>query len=137
MIRKITQQHLEEAATKPVYKVVRDEDGRLKSLFVTGTKKKPCSIDFYNDITAVTLTYKPDRVISDGEYGIWCCKTLTEAYHQARWNGHGKLCRIYEVLPIGEPMEPPPSWILNDGTILYPAVIMGKEPIETIDNRGA
>ena len=135
MISKITKEHREQAREKPVYKVVSAENGKLKSLFITGTKKNPEYISWSSGkrVVAIALTYKPDRVISNGELGIWCCETPEDAREQARSNGHGRLCEIYSVLPIGEPSKN------TDGfgtpkTVLYPAIIMG-EHIETVDKR--
>lgn len=137
MIRKVTKQHLKDASTRPIYKVVREEeDGSLKSLWMVGTKKSPMLIEIDGkDVPAYTLTYKPDRVISDGRYGIWCCPTLEDAIHQADVNGSNKLCKIYEVYPIGKFIETPGTWG-RSGTVLYPAVIMGSKCIKVIDHRG-
>ena len=135
MIRKITKQHLREASEEPVYKVVMEEkNGRLRSLWVVGTKKRPdYAFAGSEDIPIYALTYKPDRVISDGRYGIWCCKTFEDAVCQASWNGYKRLCQVHKAYPIGMPIKPPPSWG-HPGTVLYPAVIMG-ECVKTIDNR--
>lgn len=136
MIRRITQQHLEAAGKEPVYKVVRvEESGRLRSLWVDGTKEHPTSIPLVGHrCEAVALTYKPDRVIGDGKYGIWCNTTLNGARHQAGNNGARELCQIYEAYPIGEAIQIPYGWS-DVHTVLYPAVIMGKQAIETIDLR--
>ena len=132
MIRRITNKHRARAHTRSIYKVVKvEENGTLKSLWVKGTKKKPFRID--DESYAVALTYKEDRVISDGKYGIWCCSTYEKAVKQARSNGCHKLCRIYKVYPIGRRITPPEGWCFPDA-VLYPAIIMGKH-IETIDDR--
>jgi len=136
MIRKVTKQHLKEASEKPVYKVVQvKEDGSLISLWVKGTKKSPLML-YANGETnpAYTLTYKPDRVVSDGRYGIWCCETLKDAINQALCNSRHNLCKIYKVLPIGEAITPPGTWE-HGGTVLYPAIIMGSNCVKVIDRR--
>lgn len=127
MIRKVTEQHLREVSEKPVFKVVRvEEDGRLRSLWVRGTKESPFVIEVHGKkIRAYTLTYKQNKVISDGVYGIWCNETFEAAMSQAHGNGQGKLCQIYLAFPIGEPIIPPSGWG-DFGTVLYPAVILGK-----------
>ncbi len=135
MISKITKQHLKEAGKKPVYKVVRVENNILRSLWVEGTKECPDHIWAGDEnIPMVTLTYKPDRVISDGRYGIWCCETIKAAINQTDCNGGNGLCKIYKVYPIGQPIKPPPGWGISEGTVLYPAVIMG-ECVKVVDNR--
>ena len=128
MFRKTTKKDYERAG-EPIYKVVHEEEksGRLRSLIVG----RDC---FYPD-GAGALTYKPDRVISDGEYGIWCCDSLEYARNQARENGNYQLCRIHKVSPIGAPITTPEDWD-EDGIILYPSIIMG-ELIETVDRREA
>ena len=132
MFRKPTAKELKEArGQEPVYKVVREEEKKLKSLWVTGTKKNPtwiCGAD-----AAYELTYKENRLVANGKYGIWCCRTTRGAQGQASCNGLGKLCRIYKVMPIGNPITPPSGWG-NEGIVLYPAIIMG-DYIETIDTR--
>lgn len=133
MIRKVTERHKAEANKTPVYKAVREgKNGRLRSLFITGTKRKPERMGA--GLYAVALTYKEDRVISNGELGIWCCPTLGEARSQAYDNGQRELCRIYEVLPIGEPIQQPLGWFGTLGAVLYPAIILG-EYVETLDLR--
>lgn len=137
MIRKITEQHLKDASKKPVYKVVRvEEDSSLKSLWVRGTRKEPLMIEAHDmKISAYTLTYKPDRVVSNGRYGIWCCRTLGDAVKQADLNGGRNLCnKIFKAFPIGKPITPPETWGRN-GTVLYPAVIMGSSCLKTLYRR--
>ncbi len=130
MLRKATKKDYEQAG-EPIYKVVREEkSGRLRSLFVEGTKRKPT---LFSHSTALALTYKPHMVVANGEYGIWCCNSLPSVRHQASINGQQQLCRIYKVKPIGQPVTPPPFWVTK-GVLLYPAIIMG-ELIETIDKR--
>ncbi|KKL72087.1 hypothetical protein LCGC14_2088390 [marine sediment metagenome] len=130
MLRKATKKDYKQAG-EPIYKVVREEkSGGLRSLFIEGTKGRPAQ---FPHGMVFALTYKPHMVISDGDYGIWCCETLSSAKHQASINGPTQLCRIYKVKPIGTPIEPPAAWEEN-GQILYPAIIMG-ELVETIDRR--
>jgi len=134
VIRKITEQHRKEAG-ELVYKVVRDKKGELMSLFVNGTRECPDIFDWESgeNKKAITLTYKEDRVISNGKLGIWCCTTLGGARWQAKHNGGGKLCQIYRVKPLGEPSFNYGTYG-NDTTVLYPSIIMDKH-IETVDNR--
>ena len=132
MIRKITPQHRKQAASTSVYKVVRvTNNDNLKSLVVNGTRKKPD--EFADTGEAVTLTYKPDRVISDGALGIWCCKTIRDAKNQAHYNGRHRLCRIYKVYPLGSLIPVPAGWE-GPGIVLYPAIIM-TDIFEVVDNR--
>ena len=133
MIRKVTEQHRKDASKTPVYKVVRvEKGGRLRSLWVTGTKESPQKM--IDSKPLIALTYSPNRVISNGRYGIWCTRNLGQALNQARHNGSRNLCKIYKVYPIGEPITPPVGWS-DYGTVLYPAVIMGSRCIKTIDRR--
>ncbi len=79
MLRKATKKDYEQAG-EPIYKVVREEkSGRLRSLWIDGTKGKPT---FFSYGMALALTYKPHMVTANGEYGIWCCETLAEAVEQ-------------------------------------------------------
>lgn len=135
MISKVANKHLEQVSGKPVYKVVRKEDDKLKSLWVEGTKGKPFYVNYDGRcLKTVTLIYEPNRVTSNGELGIWCCQTLKDARHQARHNGGRNLCKIYKVRPLGKASYPIPMW-RDKGTILYHAIITD-ELIETIDYRG-
>lgn len=129
MLSKPTEQQLEEARKKPVYKVVRVEGNRLKSLWVTGTEKHPTHISNVGE--AIALTYELGMVVSDGRYGIWCCTSLRAAKGQAHGNGCGRLCGIYKARPLGKPVRPPSGWG-DFGTVLYPAIIMG-ELVTTLD----
>ena len=145
MIRKITKKDREQAG-KTIYKAVRvEKSGRLRSLWVEGTKKHPlilypCKLVRHK---LIALTYKPDHVISDGKYGIWygkygiwCCTTIEYARYQVCCNAKGFLCKVYAIRPIGQPIKAPEDWYPDEGTVLYPAIIMG-ELVETIDYREA
>ena len=132
MLRKPTQEEIKEAKSrKPIYKVVRVEGGELKSLWVTGTKRKPIYIE---EKPIFALTYRPEYLTSNGKYGVWCTKTKKVARHQPRHNGQGLLTQLFRAWSIGKAITAPPGW-RDEGAVLYPAIILDKEPFEIIDKR--
>lgn len=137
--REPTAKELAEAlACKPVYKVVRKKDnGRLVSLWVKGTAKSPLiSCNQYNEeFIGLTLNYRRGRVTSDGVYGIFCCKTMEAAKHQATGNGKHVLSLIFEAYPLGREIENTSSFGNIYGDVLYPAIILGSRILKRYDYR--
>lgn len=136
--RKPTEAELAEAMSrKPVYKVVRVlGSGQLKSLWVQGTREKLQSVQVegrYIDLFA--LTYARRKLSSNGAYGIWCCQNMKDAFYQARGNGCGMLCAVLKAYPIGNSIQTPRGWG-DRGTVLYPAIILGRQIVKLVDNRG-
>lgn len=133
-----TAKELAEAiACKPVYKVVRKKDnGRLVSLWVKGTAKSPLvSFDLHGrQFTGLTLNYRRGRVTSNGVYGIFCCKTMEAAKHQATGNGKHVLSLIFEAYPLGREIENTSGFGKSDD-VLYPAVVLGNRILRRHDYR--
>lgn len=115
---------------KPVYKVVRVEEGKLKSLWVKGTEDSPtiCQNLGGEEFFGVAITYRREALSSDGRYGIFCCTTLKEAEIQMIANGHHLYCKIYEAYPVGREIFNDTGYGGN-GTVLFPAVILGKKAL--------
>lgn len=130
MLSKPTAEELAEAEqNEPVYKMVAVRGNRLISLWVRGTERKPAFLAPYY---AFTLYYKPGFKTSDGKFGVWCCKSLAAARRQTMVNGNRELCRIFKAYPLGAKIRGPVGWWDRD-TVLYPAIILGSEPVEEIN----
>lgn len=135
--REPTQAEIAEAmSNEPLLKVVRVTGKKLKSLWVEGTYKDPQVISVGGKLVqAFAITYIRGKLSSNGKYGIWCCKDMNTARKQAQGNGPHRLCAIFKAYPIGEQIERPGGYG-GEGTVLYPAIILGRRVVKLIDNRG-
>lgn len=135
--RKPTEVELTEAMSRePVYKVVKVDCRVLRSLWVIGTVSNPKLITVNSkQVEASALTYMRGRLTTGGRFGVWCCKSLAAAYRQVTRNGMGKRCLIFEAYPLGKRIRNI-THFGTQGTILYPAIILGSRIIAKADERG-